>query len=76
MKEEIKNSELEKITEKINEVIRNKPFSGRDDEAASMRIVGNNAVFYGQFWKKTRNMKEFKPLFDYLDRNGYKYNLD
>lgn len=76
MEEKIIDKELEKIINEINKNIQEKLFSEKDNEVSSLEIVGNNAVFYGQFWKKACSIPEFKPLFDYLDKEGYKYKLD
>lgn len=73
------DEELEKIINEINGNLSDRLFMKEKNEDELFVVFRDDikyAEFQGEFGKKARSIKELKPLFDYLDKNGYTYHLN
>ena len=79
MEENIKDEEFKRVIKEVNDNLENKLVCGRrllDELFVILHDDIKYAEFQGEFGKGARSIKELKPLFDYLNKNGYKTNLD
>jgi len=81
MAEKINDEELEKVINEINNNLAGRFFRGggpKEEHLFTMTSYekGIYIEFIGAFKEKAKSMRELNPLFEYIQRKGYKTNLD
>ncbi len=71
--------ELEKLVEDLNKNFEGKLYSGNNPEEELVVRIRHDmkyVEFIGAYKRKANSMNEFKPLFEYIEKNGYTSNLE
>lgn len=79
MEEKNIEKDLTKIIEEVNANFSGKLLCGCSPGEEQLLEIYEDAKyieFIGAFRYKAKSMKELKPLFDYIEKNNYKTNLE